>query len=52
MSHEFEFCDHALQPLSGLVEAMCAAGIDRRCPETPTRAWERDDDRERALPAA
>lgn len=51
MSIEFEVGDHALQPLSGIVEAMYAAGIERHCPvEAGPDRWQRDDDRERALP--
>lgn len=51
MSREFEVGDHALQSLSGIVEAMYAAGVERHChAEAPPDRWQRDDDRERALP--
>lgn len=51
MSIEFEVGDHALQPLSGIVEAMVAAGVERHChAEADLDRWQRDDDRERALP--
>jgi len=51
MNTEFEVGDHALHPLSGIVEAMYAAGVERHChAETGIEPWQRDDDRERALP--
>jgi len=30
MNHEFEFCGFALQPMSGVGEAMYVAGVDGR----------------------
>lgn len=50
MNAEFEVGDHALQSLSGIVEAMDAAGVERRCHlETCFSPWQPDDDRKRAL---
>jgi hypothetical protein len=43
-----EFGDHALQPLSGIVEAMDAAGMDSRCKSSTMDPWERDESRENA----
>ena len=51
MNTEFEVGDHALHPLSGIVEAMVAAGVERHChAEACFEPWQRDDDRERPLP--
>jgi len=51
MAAQFELGDHALHPLSGIVEAMYAAGVERHCHgETCVERWQRDDDRERPLP--
>ena len=51
MNSEFEVGDHALHPLSGIVEAIHAAGVERRCQaEACPERWQRDDDSERPLP--
>lgn len=47
MEHQFEFADHALQPLSGIVEAMDAAGMDSRCECRAIDPWQHDEDYER-----
>ena len=49
MEFQFEFGDHALQPLSGIAEAMDAAGVDGQCTSRAVDPWQPDDDCERAF---
>lgn len=46
---QFEFGDHALQPLSGIAEAMNAAGVDGQCESGAIDPWQHDEDYERAF---